>query len=228
MAGTVDIAAVGTLLADRARAGILAELLGGEPLPAGELARRAGVSPSGASNHLRRLLDGGLVVARSEGRRRVYRLAGEDVAAALEALGRLAPERPPAGLRAANAREAFGRARTCYDHLAGRLGVGLTRTLLRRRVLRAADGGFAVTPRGAAWLGEELGIDVAAARDSRRAFALRCLDLTEREPHLAGALGAAVASAFLARDLARRAPHDRSLRLTQAGERWLADLGVAL
>jgi DNA-binding transcriptional ArsR family regulator len=114
-----DIAAVGALLADDARATMVLTLLGGEALAAGELARRAGVSPSGASAHLRRLREGGLVTQQSVGRHRYFRLASPELAEALESLARVAPVRPATGFCEVERTRALKRARTCYDHLAG-------------------------------------------------------------------------------------------------------------
>lgn len=227
MPGDVDLSTVGALLADPARAAMLSELLGGEPLPAGELARRAELSPSGASNHLKRLLEGGLVRAEADGRRRLYRLAGADVAAALEALGRIAAPPRVRSLRGAHKHAALRDARTCYDHLAGRVGVGVTERLVRLRLLQDADASYLVTRRGEAWF-HELGVDVDEVRASRRGFAPRCLDLTERRPHLAGALGAALADAVKQRGFVRPRPGSRALRLTDAGSAFFADLGVEL
>lgn len=222
----VDIAAIGVLLADRGRAAMLTELLGGQPLAAGELARRAGISSSGASNHLKQLLEGGLVTANVDGRSRIYRLASQEVADALEALGRVAPAKKVRGLRDAQRYQAIAQARTCYDHLAGRLGVQLTRSLIAHRYLRTTDGGFAVTRHGAMWFADEFEVDVDELRHSRRAFALSCLDLTERQPHLAGALGAALTRAFLSAGYVRRLPGTRALRVTSDGMAWLASNGV--
>lgn len=207
---------------------MLTELLGGQPLAAGELARRAGISSSGASNHLKQLLEGGLVTATASGRSRVYRLASAEVADALEALGRVAPPRKVRGLKDAQRYEAIAEARTCYDHLAGRLGVQLTRSLVTRRHLEEADGSFVVSRRGERWFARELAIDIDALRRAPRAFALQCLDLTERQPHLAGALGAALARVFLERRYARRLPGTRALGLTPDGIAWLEARGVKL
>jgi DNA-binding transcriptional ArsR family regulator len=226
--GEIDISAIGIMLANRGRAAMLTELLSGELLAAGELARRAGISPQAASNHLVQLRAGGMVNVESRGRNRIYSLAGADIAEALEALGRVAPARPVRGLRDAHRYEAIARARTCYDHLAGRLGVQITRSLIERRQLREAESGFAVTRRGERWFAEELEIDLDETRRSRRAFALSCLDLTEREPHVAGALGAALAHAFLERHYAERMRDSRALRLTSGGEAWLMANGVVL
>jgi DNA-binding transcriptional ArsR family regulator len=226
MSGDVDISVIGALLADPARSGILLELLGGEPLAASELARRAGVSPSGASNHLRKLLEAGLVEVQVFGRNRLYRLGSAEVAAALEAIGRIAPQTRAQTLRAVEKRRALERARTCYDHLAGRLGVELTSRFVTLRLLREADGSYLLTRRGASWFDEMLGIDSETVRMSRRRFAYACPDLTERQPHLAGALGAAVATAFVERAFVRRLPGNRALRITEHGAAFLGPLGI--
>lgn len=226
--GDVDVAELGALIADRVRSAILMELLGGEAIAASELARRARTSPSGASNHLKRLLAGGLVRAQTVGRSRYYRLANDDVAQALEALGRISNRKRIGGLRDANAAELLARARTCYDHLAGTLGVRFTEWLLAEALIRRRAERFEVSQRGANWLYREMAIDVEQVKVSRRSLAIPCLDLTERRPHLAGALGAAIAETFLNRDLARRAEHSRALHVTDKGSRWLAGLGVLL
>lgn len=226
MAADADFASIGALLADDARATMLLSLLGGDAVPAGELARRAGVSPSGASAHLRRLRDGGLIAEEAVGRRRLFRLASDELAEALEALARVAPPKPVNGLRAAQAGEALRHARTCYDHLAGELGVAVTDALVARGVLASSDGTFAVSAPGAVWF-EQLEIDLVPLRRARRSFARACLDWSERRPHLAGSLGAAVASAFFARRWIERLPGGRAVVLTPAGAAWLeTELGL--
>lgn len=227
MNGQADIASVGALLGDDARAAMLLTLLGGEAVPAGELARRAGVSPSGASAHLRRLREGGLITQERIGRHRYFRLASPELAEALESLARVAPVRPASSLRESETTQALKRARTCYDHLAGELGVALADALVERKLLTRSDEAFALTRDGAAWLGS-LGVDLAVVGRSRRSFARACIDWSERRPHLAGALGAAVCDLFFARVWIRRLPGGRAVAVTEDGRAWLArELGVS-
>src|SRR5438067_12032200 len=188
MLADADLAAVASLIGDRRRAGILLALLGGEALPARELAGRAGASSSLASAHLAKLLDGGLVIAERVGRERHYRIAGPEVAHAIEGLLAIAPERAAATFSESSRGRAIRRARTCYDHLAGELGVGLTEALERQGSLTGLDGAYALTPSGERRL-RELGLDLDAARSSRRPFTRQCPDWTERRPHLAVSLG---------------------------------------
>ena len=199
------IASTAALLADPARAAMLQALFGGEALTAGELARAAGVAPPTASGHLAQLVAGGLVAVHPQGRHRYHRLASEEVAAALEALGCLAsvadgatPRRPwPHG-------EAFRTARLCYDHLAGRVGVGLHARLVETAWLVPAPGGWRASEEGAQRLAA-IGLDLDAAKRARR-FACDCMDWSERRPHLAGGLGRELATALLRRGWLRRAP----------------------
>jgi DNA-binding transcriptional ArsR family regulator len=221
-----DLAVIGRTLADTHRSRFLLALLGGEELSAGELAARSGASPSLASAHLAKLLDAGLVTATRDGRQRYYRVATAQVAEALEGLIAIAPPRKPSGLREARRGEAIRRARTCYDHLAGCLGVALTESLEERELLRPGEGVWELTARGEAAFAD-LGIDVDDLRGRRRAFIRSCLDWTERRPHLAGALGAALATRFFELAWIRRLPATRAVVLTPAGEAELrARFGV--
>src|SRR5512135_34674 len=145
MLADADLSHVAALIGDPHRARFLLALLGGEELPAGELADRAGASSSLASSHLAKLLDGGLVAAERRGRNRYFRLASPRVAEVIEQLLALAPARTATGLREVRRGAALAQARTCYDHCAGRLGVGLTDALERQRVIRADEGGFELT-----------------------------------------------------------------------------------
>ena len=217
MLADADLSAVADLMTAH-RATILLALLGGRPLTAGELATRAGISPSLASSHLSKLLDGGLVAVDQHGRRRHYRLAGPRVAEVIEAMLTIAPDRAAAGLRESTRGAALRGARTCYDHLAGELGVALADSLGRQRLIETGDGSYALTGAGERRL-EWLGIEVAPLRRQRRAFTRPCLDWTERRPHLAGAVGAAIAEHALAAQWVTYVPGTRALRVTDEGRR---------
>lgn len=221
MLADVDLAAVAELMSAN-RATLLLALLGGKPLSAGQLATRANISPSLASAHLSKLLDGGLVAVEQHGRERHYRLADPHVAEVIEAMLTIAPERTASTLREANRGEAIRSARTCYDHLAGRLGVALTESLQRQRLIEPVDHAYVLTEQGRERL-EGVGLDVGALRSHRRAFARPCLDWTERRPHLAGALGAGLAGLMLDERWVKRVPSSRALRVTDAGRRALRD-----
>jgi DNA-binding transcriptional ArsR family regulator len=225
--GDADVAAVAALIADRTRAAMLDALMDGRTCSAGALAARAGVAPSTASGHLSRLLAGGLVVVEARRRERRYRLSSPAVATAVEALARVAPVEPVRSLRGADRGTAIRAARTCYDHLAGRLGVSLTEALVRAEALVLRDSCYELTSRGAETMAT-LGVDVDAARSRRRAFARVCLDWSERRPHLAGSLGAALAEALLANGWLQRRPNDRALIVTVHGRASLDALGVEL
>src|SRR5262245_40277459 len=199
---------------------MLLALLTRESLSAGELARRVGLSASGASNHLRRLESSGLITVERAGRNRYIRLADATVAEALEELARIAAPPKVRDLRQAEAARALHRARTCYDHLAGKLGVSLTQALLEREILVAESDRFDLTCRGEAWLARHA-IDVSALQQGRRSFARACLDWTERQPHLAGSLGAALTTLFFNRRWITRRPASRAVHITAAGASWL-------
>ncbi len=163
---------------------------------------------------------------RGEGRHRYYRLASREVAEALEALGAIATAPPPAR-SLSPARSALRAARTCYDHLAGAVAVAFAQLLEHEGILRAADERtYTITGQGAAWLAEVLGIDVDALARGHRALARRCLDWTERRPHLAGALGAAVLERLVASRWIATNPGSRAVRITTRGQAGLASLGL--
>ena len=217
-----DIAFVARLLADPTRAAKCLAQAGGEARPAGELAARAGVSAQAASNHLARLVGGRILRVEQQGRWRYYRLAGPDVGHAVEALAVVAPPLPePRGGDGLSAEARRIRAaRTCYSHLAGRLGVALAAALLAARWLEEEAEGrsFRVTSVGARSL-RALGIE-ARGRAAQPA-ARRCLDWTERRPHLAGPVGTGLASVALDRDWVRRVRGSRAVVVTPAGRTQL-------
>jgi DNA-binding transcriptional ArsR family regulator len=229
-----DIAPVAALLADRARAAMLTALLDGRPLAAGELAKAAGVSAATASSHLGKLLDGDLVSVVKQGRHRYYWLKGAEVAAAIEALSLISPLLEVRNLRQSRQAAALGQARTCYDHLAGRVGVALFDAMIGSGLIEAriteegitddlGCSAYEVTDKGEERLAE-IGVDVEAARALRRRFAGHCLDWTERRPHLNGALGAAVTARLIELGWFERGNPRRSLVLTEKGHGGLADV----
>ncbi len=231
-----DIAQAAALIADPTRAAMLRALMSDRPLAAGELARLAGVSAATASFHLAKLLDGNMIAVARQGRHRYYRLAGHEVAAALEALGLISPALPVRSLRQSREAVALSQARTCYDHLAGRAGVGLLDTMLGQGLLAredepssgrtahwdAAATRFAVTGAGARTLAS-FGINVSAARRSRRHFAGECIDWTQRHGHLNGALAAAITARLFELGWIARGARRRSVVVTAPGAQGLAD-----
>jgi DNA-binding transcriptional ArsR family regulator len=223
----VDVASVAGLIGDRARYAMLRALMDGSERPAGELARVAGVSPATATGHLQRLVAGGLVGVRSCGRHRYFRLGGPLVAAAVEALGLIAPPVEVRSLRQSVTAVALAEARSCYDHLAGRTGTALRETLLSRGALRAAGArDFQLTDRGLRILAE-FGVDPEPILQSRRMLARDCLDWTERKPHLAGALPSALLARFLEVGWLKRHRADRGLTVTDSGRAQLGSFPVA-
>ncbi|MER7546257.1 ArsR/SmtB family transcription factor [Actinomadura sp.] len=218
-----DFAPVAALLADRARAAMLTALLDGRPLAAGELARTAGVSAQTASAHLGRLLDAGFVTVVKQGRHRYYRLRSGEVAQVIEALSRISPPVRVRSLRQSKDARRLREARTCYDHLAGAAGVALFAALVDGGLIEPdGEDAFEVTEKGEERLAA-LGLDVAALRRARRRFAWRCLDWTERRPHLNGALGAALTDRMIELGWFERGPTRRALAVTEKGLAGLAD-----
>lgn len=211
---------VAALIGEPARATILMALFGGESRPATDLAYRCHLTPQTVSMHLAKLVEGGLLAVERSGRHKYYRLASPEVGHALEALNLLAPRQPVRSLSQAEEVKTLRFARTCYDHLAGALGVGVTDALLTRGYVELLDAHFHVTPAGAAWL-TRFGIDPAKLAHSRRAFAPQCLDWSERRHHLAGALGAALTARFFDLGWITRFSTSRAVRLTASGQTGL-------
>jgi DNA-binding transcriptional ArsR family regulator len=215
IAGTPDLAGLARLLADRTRASFCLALLDGRAWTAAELARHAGVAAATATGHLNLMVAGGLLAEERQGRHRYVRLAGPQAAELVENLAEFAPQRPaaPRSLSVATREAALARARTCYDHLAGGLGVAITEAMTRRGLLDW-EHGLALTGDGADWFAD-LGIKVQPA--TRRPLVRPCLDWTERRPHLAGAAGAALCGHALANAWVTRIGTGRAVALTDAG-----------
>jgi DNA-binding transcriptional ArsR family regulator len=218
-----QVAHAAALIADAGRARMLLALLDGRRLSASELAMRGGVSPSAASAHLAKLVEGGLLNVERSGRQRLFGLANAEIGHALEALARVAKPARIVALRQNLLAAELQEARSCYDHRAGRLGVAITDSLVARGVLEL-DGlkEYRLTPAATAFFAT-LDIDVADLRKQSRHFARQCIDWSERRPHLAGALGAAVRERLLQRAWIERHPSNRAIRITPAGRIGLAE-----
>jgi DNA-binding transcriptional ArsR family regulator len=221
------IAEAASLIGDPARANMLAALLDGRAMTATELALAGGVAPSTASGHLSKLLEGKLLSVASIGRHRYFRLASSGVARVLEDLMALAGEGPPRHRPKSRCNEAMSRARTCYDHLAGRLGVALADSLAARdQIVLNEDGGL-VTDTGRAFL-SKLGVNLEASK-TRRALCRPCLDWSERRWHIGGAIGAVIADRCFAGGWIERRNDSRAITITPSGERAFDELfGVRL
>jgi len=213
--GEVDIAAAAALMADPSRAAVLMELTDGRALPPSELAEVAGVSRSTMSEHLAKLQKAGFLAVERGGRNRYYRLAGPEVATAVEALAALAPRSEVHSLRQANRAGALGAARTCYGHLAGQLGVGITDALVDRGLVEREGEVFLLTARGAEFL-----VDLGIEKPPRAGKS--CNDWSERRPHLAGKLGVALTKRLFELDWVRRTERRRAVEVTEVGKRELA------
>jgi DNA-binding transcriptional ArsR family regulator len=215
-----NIAFVANLMADPSRAAMCLALVGGEARPAGELAAYAGVSAQTASNHLAKLIAGRILRVEQQGRWRYYRLANPEVAHAVEALAVVAP--PAARSFEGNGHDGAARrlkeARTCYSHLAGRLGVALADALVAEGWLEDDGRSYRVTAKGTRSL-RELGIEANGPRG--QAPARRCLDWTERRAHVAGPVGTALAELALGRGWVRRMHGTRAVRVTPSGRAGL-------
>jgi DNA-binding transcriptional ArsR family regulator len=212
-----DLARVARTIGDPTRVRMLTLLMEGRALTAKELAYGTGVEPATGTAHLRRLLADALVVARPQGRHKYFRLASPQVAHCLEALMAVAPRTDPAPVEKM---APLHRARFCYDHLAGRVATAITHFLFAKKLLRADGKDVAVTKNGAQWLAD-FGVDLPAAVRSRRRFAYLCLDWTERQDHLGGALAAALAQRMIDADWLRRKPDTREVSATALGRREL-------
>lgn len=217
------LAEVASLLAEPSRAAMLGVLIDGRALPAGALAREAGVSAATASAHLRKLRTSGLIREQVVGRHRFYRLANPEVAGALEALARLIPPRLDRTRPASPDQQALQAARLCYDHLAGALGVAVTNSLIKERALTLQTSGLVLGPR-ARVVCASFDIDVDMLATESRPVIRTCIDWTERREHVSGALGAAIASEFLEREWVRRQSGTRALRVTPRGQQHLGRL----
>ena len=215
-----DFAYVAALAGEPARAAMLAVLFDGRAIPAGQLARTAGVSAATASAHLAKLLDGGLIRVRAQGRHRYYELARPEIAQALEALGAIAPAAPVRSLSDSLRMQRLRFARSCYNHLAGELALLVAQALVRREALGVEDGGFRLRD-GAREAFLAAGVDTATLFRDPHAHVRACIDWTERRHHISGPLGAALLQALFECGALRRKSEPRALEVTESGKAFL-------
>jgi len=218
-----DISSLAALISEPARGRMLVALLDGRSLPATELAQRAGITCQTASSHLAKLTEGRLLQVIPQGRHRYYRIANARVADLLESMARFSPGKetgqpvPKSPIQIA---------RTCYNHLAGSLGVSIAEALVGRVYLRIVGRDYQLSKKGTKWF-SELGIDIGALRKSGRVLARQCLDWSERRNHLAGALGSALTEHLFERGWIDRVRQSRAVRISELGRRELKEkLGV--
>jgi DNA-binding transcriptional ArsR family regulator len=221
-----DIAMVASLVGDPARANMLTALMNGRALTASELSQEAGITPQTASSHLSKLEAGGLIEQEKQGRHRYYRLADPDVADVLESLQGLAARAGHLRVRTGPKDPALRRARVCYDHLAGDLGVQMLDSMRRQRLVRQNKSDIELTPDGERFVEKALQIDAATLAHPRRPVCKACLDWSERRHHLAGTLGAALMQRFTELKWAARdpTPGSRVVQFTRQGEKRFAAL----
>jgi len=221
-----DIAMVAALVGDPARSNMLTALMTGRALTASELAQEAGIMPQTASSHLAKLQAGGLIEPEKQGRHRYYRLTGPDVAGVLEGLAGLAARAGHMRVRTGPKDPALRRARICYDHLAGDLGVQMLDSMKKQRLVRASKQAIELTHEGRRFMADALQIDTDTLAHPRRPVCKACLDWSERRHHLAGMLGAAMMARFTELKWAARdeAPGSRVVNFSRNGEKRFAAL----
>lgn len=217
MPGEADIAAVAALLADPTRVTILLALSDGRALTTSELAKRAKVAPSTASEHLARLVDSSLLIVEKQGRNRFYRLADDQsVTEIMEGLARLAPRIKIRTLSESERAKAVYRARMCYNHLAGTLGARLSEALVEKKILGVVEMGYIVEDEGIAWL-ENFGIPCQPLKKGGLLLVPWHIDWSEDKHHVAGALGTALAQRLFELKWIKLQPNSRALFLTERG-----------
>jgi DNA-binding transcriptional ArsR family regulator len=221
-----DIAMVASLVGDPARSNMLTALMTGRALTATELAHQAGITPQTASSHLSKLEAGGLIEQEKQGRHRYFRLSDSDVAGVLEGLAGLAARAGHMRVRTGPKDPALRRARVCYDHLAGDLGVQMLDSMKQQRLVRQHKHEIKLTAEGARFMASALQIDAEKLVHPRRPLCKACLDWSERRHHLAGTLGAAVMNRLTELKWAARdpAPGSRVVNFSRTGEKRFAAL----
>ncbi|WP_458125736.1 ArsR/SmtB family transcription factor [Paenibacillus sp. Z3-2] len=227
-----NITIIASLIADPSRSIFLSSLLDGRALPAGELAHIAGVTPQTASSHLAKLVEGGLLEVEQQGRHRYYRLASKEIANLIETMASIAPPVQVRSLKQSDQLQQLSYARTCYGHLAGKLGISLCEALLEKGYLtepeEAHSKDYHVTEEGTQWF-TTFGIKLQMKPGSRRAIARKCLDWSERRHHLSGMLGEQLKQRLSELEWTRQKKGSRSVEVTEAGKKGLYEvLGISL
>ena len=206
---------IALLIGDRARSCMLWNLLDGKAYTATELSLCANISAQAASNHLFKMVEANILKVEKQGRHRYYRYATDEVARIIETLASLSSVSKKENKEIAVMGIKY--ARTCYDHMAGKLGVDILQALLSKRIIHPDEDGYKVTDAGIQ-LFDSIGIDVESLYSKKRTFAYPCLDWSERKHHLAGALGAGLLHCFLHKDWVRKVKHSRELIITAKGK----------
>lgn len=218
-----NIAQVASLISDASRAAILTVLLDGRYHPASELAYMANIKPQTASFHLSKMVAANLVTVEQQGRHRYYGIQNQEVAQIMETLLSITPPVEIRSLNQAAENEALRQARTCYDHLAGKLGIQLTNSLLSAGVLSEVEDHYTVTEKGEEFF-KAFQVDLGRVKRKRRSFTHRCLDWSERRHHLAGALGHALLERLLELHWIQRVPNTRAIKITPEGKKGLQEI----
>jgi DNA-binding transcriptional ArsR family regulator len=209
-----------TLIGDATRASILWNLLDGRAFTATELAIAAETSAQNISMHLGKLLDANLICVEKQGRHKYYRFSNKEVAYAVEAMANLIPKPEISTKNRSEEYPPIKYCRTCYDHLAGKIGVALADSLLEQKIIIENKGIFEIAPEGKKWF-LDFGINVEDAQKQKRIFLKRCLDWSERRNHIAGAVGAMLLDKMLTNDWIRKTKDSRAITITGKGEREL-------
>lgn len=218
-----NIAQVASLVSDASRAAILTVLLDGRYHPASELAYMANIKPQTASFHLSKMVAANLVTVEQQGRHRYYGIQNQEVAQIMETLLSITPPVEIRSLNQAAENEALRQARTCYDHLAGKLGIQLTNSLLSAGVLSEVEDHYTVTEKGEDFF-KAFQVDLGRVKRKRRSFTHRCLDWSERRHHLAGALGHALLERLLELHWIQRVSSTRAIKITPEGKKGLKEI----
>ena len=213
---------IASLIGDPTRASIMWTLLDGKALTATELAIVADTSPQNISMHLTKLVQADLLCVESQGRHRYYKFSRKEIAYAIEAMVNLIPH--ATALKNINTENipAIKHCRTCYDHLAGKVGVAVTDSLLQQKIIIDLNNVFELSKKGENWFAD-FGIDVTGLKEQRRSFLRPCLDWSERRQHISGSLAAALLDKMFLADWIRRTKNSRAIVITSKGQKAFYD-----